>query len=149
MKQRTTCQKTLYFNLLNYFWKKIVLSFLRNIILFGCYNKTFGFCKNDSLKKEIQQDYSYQGEALNVPTRCGSRSFSRRGEADFQKILKLFSIFLWWPNWFSELSKITLKTLFLPNFLRAGNLFLCVLMHFWENLDQKIAFFQRALSPQN
>ena len=64
----------------------------------------------------------------------------------------LSTFFLVRPNWFSELSQITIKTPFWPNFLRRMQIFeknrprKTFLGFFW----QKIAFFfRRALPSQN
>ena len=80
---------------------------------------------------------------------------SRLGGADFQKYFENFvDLFLGRPHSFSELSQSIKKTLFWSKFQRHKQSFekqgkKGVFRHFFENIDQKIAFFRRALPSQN
>ena len=74
-----------------------------------------------------------------------------RGGGDFQKKIGKFCRPFFVTNSFSELSQIIIKTLDWPIFLRCRQFFQrnrpkrAFLSIFLENLDQKIAFFRRAL----
>ena len=75
---------------------------------------------NSSLWKILFALLNYMFSDI-VCIRSGSRilDFLKWGKADFQKKIPNFvEFFLGRPNWFSELSQITINTPFWPNFLR-------------------------------
>ena len=133
----------------------------RTNIFLCCFPKQRGTRKNKFAKEDSETVCLHHFEIKNEFLLAWNKTYNlismhisiwkyvRRGGGFSKKSWNFSWLLLGRPNWFFELSQITLKTLFWPNFLRRGQLFQktvqkAFLGTFWKISTKKLRFSARA-----